>query len=75
MSASANEQKCLICGSKKEDPSTPLTAFTQISWDRFKQAGEAPQDDTYEKLKKFGMKRCNDAIIGNAISQTSTNNT
>ena len=53
MSASASEEKCLICGSKKEDPSTPLTAFTQISWDKFKQAAEARQDDTYEKLKEI----------------------
>ena len=47
MSASTSEGKCLICGLKKEDPFTPLTAFTQISWDKFKQAAKARQYDTY----------------------------
>ena len=46
-----SEGKCLICGLKKEDPFTPLTAFTQISWDKFKQAAKARQYDTYKKLK------------------------
>ena len=51
MSASTSERKCLICGLKKEDPFTPLTAFTQISWNKFKQAAEARQYNTYKKLK------------------------